>query len=75
MDSVLASLQAFPRGSSPSASQLNSHHLLDAILGTTTPSAKQCLENLTCLPNFLLSCRADPIGWPLGYVEHVSLLY
>ena len=59
LDAVLAALQSFPRGSSPGASQLNSQHLLDAI-GTTTPSAKHCLENLTCLINFLLSGRADP---------------
>ena len=55
MDSVLALLQAFPRASSPGASQLKSQHLFDAILGTTNPSAKQCLNNLTCLANFLLS--------------------
>ena len=72
MDSVLALLQAFPRASSPGASRLNSQHLFDAILGTTTPSAKQCLENLTCFVNFLLSGRADP---RIAHVEHVSLLY
>ena len=58
-DSVVATLSAFPRASSPGASQLSSQHLLDVIT-TTTPSARQCLESLTYLINFLLSGHADP---------------
>ena len=43
----------------PGASQLQFQHLLDAIDGNTSPSAKDCLDSLTCLLCFLLFGRAD----------------
>ena len=58
-ESVLAALRAFPRASSPGASQLHSQHLLDAIEGCAFPSSKECLNNLTVLIVFFLSGRAD----------------
>lgn len=44
---VLEILKKFPRASSPGYSKLRAQHLLDAILGTTAPSAQDCLESLT----------------------------
>ena len=58
-DSVLAALRGFPKASSPGASQLQCQHLLDAIDGNTSPSAKDCLDRLTRLLRFLLSGMAD----------------
>ena len=58
-DSVLTALRAFPRGSSPGASQLQHQHLIDAIDGTTTPSSIDCLDSLTQFICFLLSGHAD----------------
>ena len=56
---VMASLGSIPRGSSPGWSKLRAQHLLDAIKGTTIPAATECLTELTCLTNTLLSGRAD----------------
>ena len=58
-ESVLAALEAFPRGSSPCCSQLRAQHLLDAIKGTGVPEAKFCLDNLTRLASSLLSGKID----------------
>jgi len=55
---VLKCLKAFPKGTSPGASKLRAQHLLDAITGTTTPAARDCLASLTCLMNYLLSGKA-----------------
>ena len=44
---VLEVLKCFPRASSPGFSRLLSQHLLDAIVGTTTPSSQDCLDNMT----------------------------
>ena len=42
---VMATLQAFPRGSSPGGSKLRPQHLLDAISGTSSPFTGHCLIN------------------------------
>ena len=57
--SVLAALRAFPPATSLGGSKLRCQHLLDAIDGTTTPSARDCLDRLTHFACFLLSGRAD----------------
>lgn len=57
---VKAAITSFPKGSSPGGSQLRAQHIYDAICGTTTPAAQECLIALTKLINFLLSGRADP---------------
>ena len=46
-DFVLETLKKFPRASSPGYSKLCPQQLLDAIVGTTAPSAQNCLESLT----------------------------
>ena len=43
VSSVLSALHAFPRASSPGSSKLRCQHLLDAIEGSTAPSAGDCL--------------------------------
>ena len=66
--SVLNALRAFPRGTSPGASQMHAQHLLDAIDGISTPSAHDCLDSLTVLLCFLLSGQADVriVPWLTG---------
>ena len=59
VSSVLSALHAFPRASSPGSSKLRCQHLLDAIEGSTAPSAGDCLQNLTQYVCFLLSGQAD----------------
>ena len=56
---VIATLQAFPRGSSPGGSKLRPQHLLDAICGTSSPFAGHCLDQLTYFMNKLLSGKLD----------------
>ena len=56
---VMATLQAFPRGSSPGGSKLRPQHLLDAICGTSSPFAGHCLDQLTYFLNKLLSGKLD----------------
>ena len=70
---VLKALKAFPKDSSLGGFQLRAQHLLDAVSGFTAPVSQDCLHQLTCLVNFLLSGKA-PVSWPLGYVVHRSLL-
>ena len=55
---VMACLLAFPKGTSPGASKLRAQHLLDAIAGSTTPAARECLLSLTRFMNHLLSGKA-----------------
>ena len=55
---VLKALKAFPKGSSPGGFQLRAQHLLDAVSGFTAPVSQDCLYQLTCLVNFLLSGKA-----------------
>jgi len=57
---VLSFLQAFPKGISPGASKLLAQHLLDAIAGSTAPTACDYLLSLTRLMNHLLSGNAPP---------------
>ena len=57
--SVLAALRAFPSATSPGGSKLRCQHLLDAIDGTTTPSAGDCLDRLTHFMCFVHSGQAD----------------
>ena len=57
--SVLAAVCAFPPATSPGGSKLRCQHILDAIDGTTTPSARDCLDRLTHFMCFLLSGQAD----------------
>ena len=57
-------LKGFSRGTSPDGSGLYSQHLLDAVICHTTPSADDCLHNLTCLKNFLLAAKASPLLAP-----------
>jgi len=61
---VLMCLKGFPRGTSPGGSGLRAQHLLDAVIGHTTPSADDCLHNLTRLMNFLLAGKASPLLAP-----------
>ena len=56
--SQLQSLHGFPKASSPGGSKLRCQHLLDVIEGSTSPSAQECLVNLTKLVRFLLSGQA-----------------
>ena len=55
---VLKALKAFRKGSSPGGFQLRAQHLLDAVSGFTAPVSQDCLHQLTCLVNFLLSGKA-----------------
>ena len=50
---VLSCLRAFPKGTSPGTSKLRAQHLLDVIVGSTAPAARDCLLSLTCLMNHL----------------------
>ena len=52
---VLTCFKGFPKGTSPRGSKLRVQHLLDAVSGSTTPAAKECLSSLTCFMNLLLS--------------------
>lgn len=61
---VLASIQSFPKGTSPGSSQLRAQHLLDVLRGTTTPAAIDCLSELTTWINILLAGRAHPLISP-----------
>ena len=61
---VLKALKAFPKGSSPGGFQLRAQHLLDAVSGFTAPVSQDCLHQLTCLVNFLLSGKAPRLVAP-----------
>ena len=61
---VLKALKAFPKGSRPGSFQLGAQHLLDAVSGFTAPVAQDCLHQLTCLVNFLLSGKAPHLVAP-----------
>ena len=61
---VLKALKAFPKGSSPGGFQLRAQHLLDAVSGFTAPVSHDCLHQLTCLVNFLLSGKAPHVVAP-----------
>ena len=54
----MACLLAFPKGTSSGASKLRAQHLLDAIAGSTTPAARECLLSLTRFMNHFLSGKA-----------------
>ena len=56
-EQVKAVILRFPKGS---GSQLRAQHLFDAICGTTTPAANDCLLELTKWINALLSGSANP---------------
>ena len=58
-DFVLETLKKFPRASSPGYSKLCPQHLLDAIVGTTAPSAQDCFESLTRWISVALSGKMD----------------
>ena len=55
-------LKAFPKGSSPGGFQLRAQNLLDAVSGFTAPVSQDCLHQLTCLVNFLLSGKPPSCG-------------
>ena len=55
---VLAALRSFQWGTSGS-SALHPQHLLDAICGSTAPSAAECLNSLTHCINTLLAGTLD----------------
>ena len=57
---VKAALQFFPKGSSTGSSKLRIQNLIDAICGTTSPAAQDCLLSLVLLIIF----------WLHGCVEH-----
>ena len=44
---VLYALRSFPKGTSPGSSAVRPQHLLDAVCGSTSPAAFECLPNLT----------------------------
>ena len=56
---VPESLKGFPLGSSPGFSKLRPQHLLDAIVGTCTPAAQECLDRLTQWINVAVSGKMD----------------
>ena len=56
----MAALRAFPPATSPGGSKLRCHHILDAIDGTTTPSARDCLHRLT---HFMCSLSGQTDTW------------
>ena len=56
---VLESLKGFPLGNSPGFSKLRPQHLLDAIVGTCTPAAQECLDRLTQWMNVAVSGKMD----------------
>ena len=62
--SVFRTFKAFPKGSYPGGFQLQTQHLLDAVSGFTAPVAQDCLHQITCLVNFLLSGKASPLAAP-----------
>ena len=73
--SVLEALRGFPKVSSPGGSKLRCQHLLDVIEGSTTPSAQDCLANLTDLVCFLLSGQAHPYIAPWLTSAPLTALY
>ena len=73
--SVLKALRGFPKASSPGGSKLICQHLLDVIEGSTTPSAQDCLANLTDLVCFLLSGQAHPSIAPWLTSATLTVLY
>ena len=56
---VLYALRSFPKGTSPGSSALRPQHLLDAVCGSTSPAAFECLSNLTRCVNALLAGKLD----------------
>ena len=58
-DAVLTALKAFPRGTSPGASQLRHQHLLEAVAGSVVPATQTCLDQLTKLMSFILAGKLD----------------
>ena len=56
---VLYALCSFPQGTSPGISALRPQHLLDAVCGSTSPAASECLSNLTKCVNALLAGKLD----------------
>ena len=48
-----------PKGTSPGSSALRPQHLLDAVCGSTSPAASECLSNLTRRVNALLAGKLD----------------
>ena len=59
---VLYALCSFPKGTSstsPGSSALRPQHLLDAVCGSTSPAASECLSNLTRCVNALLAGKLD----------------
>ena len=67
---VLKALKAFPKGSSPGSFQLRAQHLLDVVFGFTAPLAQDCLHQLTCLINFLLSCSSLAL-WGTNLLHYI----
>ena len=59
LESVLEALKAFPRASSPGFSKLRAQHLLEAVQGTSTPSAQECLETLIRWVNLALPGKME----------------
>ena len=56
---VLYALRSFPKGTSPGSSALRPQHLLDAVCGSISPAAFECLSNLTRFVNALLAGKLD----------------
>ena len=56
---VLLALHSFQRGTSPGSSALCPQHLLDAVCGSTAPTAVECLHSLTRCINGLLAGTLD----------------
>ena len=56
---VLLALHSFQRGTSPDSSALCPQHLLDAVYGSTAPTAVECLHSLTHYFNGLLAGTLD----------------
>ena len=56
---VLLDLCFFQRGTSPGSSALRPQHLLDAVCGSTAPTAVECLNSLTHCINGLLAGTLD----------------
>ena len=71
---VLSCLRGFPKGTSPGASKLRVQHLLDAVAGSTTPAARECLLSLTCLMNHLLSGKGPSCLAPWLCGAHLTAL-
>ena len=75
MQLALKALKVFPKDSSLGGFQLWAQHLLNAVSGFTTPVAQDCLHQLICLVNFLLSGKAPHLVPPWVCGALLTALY